>query len=200
MPRPARPMNPTRRSALVDAAADAFVRHGFGAASLNAIVAEAGIAKSSLYHHVGDKEDLFDLVLADRLAALVDRIPLPDPATLSATSFWPTIDDALAALERAAIEDPRSLEAGRLVHLSDCPDVPSLRAFGEILHAWFVAALDRGRELRVVDASTPPELQRSLVVAIAVELDRWALSAPDHPGGHAIAGSILRRLLLPRGS
>lgn len=199
MARPARPMDPERRTALIDSAATAFVDHGYEAASLNGILAEAGVAKSSLYHHVGGKEDLFGLVLADRLAVLWSLVSLPDVDSLKAQSFWPTIEAGLADLGRAAMTDPRSVEAGRLVHLRDAPAVPAMVAFRHDLTTWFDTALARGRDLGVIDTQTPPDLQRSLVVAVAVEVDRWVLAQDtDDPGVHARPAAILHRLLAPQ--
>ena len=49
-------------SALLDAARDAFAREGYGASSLDEIVAAAGVSKGALYHHFAGKRELFQAV------------------------------------------------------------------------------------------------------------------------------------------
>ena len=47
------------RRAMLDAARDVFVRHGFAEASIADIVEQAGSSVGSLYHHFGGKSELF---------------------------------------------------------------------------------------------------------------------------------------------
>lgn len=47
------------RAALLDAARDAFVRHGFTDANISDVVAQAGASVGTLYHHFGGKADLY---------------------------------------------------------------------------------------------------------------------------------------------
>jgi AcrR family transcriptional regulator len=50
------------RSALLGAARELFGDQGYGATSLEEIVARAGVTKGALYHHFADKESLFKTV------------------------------------------------------------------------------------------------------------------------------------------
>src|SRR5690349_5506869 len=54
------------RDALVDAAAEVFVRRGFDAASLDEIAETAGFTRGAIYKHFDNKEDLF-LAVFDRV-------------------------------------------------------------------------------------------------------------------------------------
>lgn len=54
-----------KRQAIVDAALRVFAREGYGQASVDAIAAEAGVAKPTIYNHLGGKENLFRHVLAE---------------------------------------------------------------------------------------------------------------------------------------
>lgn len=47
------------RRALLDAAREVFVQHGFSAASIADVVERAGSSVGSLYHHFGGKSELF---------------------------------------------------------------------------------------------------------------------------------------------
>ncbi len=51
------------RRAILKAATDEFVAHGFSGASVNEIAARAAINKRMLYHYFGNKEELFLAVL-----------------------------------------------------------------------------------------------------------------------------------------
>jgi AcrR family transcriptional regulator len=52
-----------KREHLVDVAARIFNRHGYHAAGIDQVIAEAGIAKTTLYRHFESKEDLIVAVL-----------------------------------------------------------------------------------------------------------------------------------------
>ena len=52
-----------KRDHLIDVAADLFNRHGYHAAGVDRVIAEAGIAKTTLYRHFKSKEDLIVAVL-----------------------------------------------------------------------------------------------------------------------------------------
>ncbi|MBC7338085.1 MAG: helix-turn-helix transcriptional regulator, partial [Clostridia bacterium] len=56
---------PDRREKLLEAAIREFAEKGYGGASTNAIVREAGISKGLLFHYFGSKKDLF-LAALDR--------------------------------------------------------------------------------------------------------------------------------------
>ena len=47
------------RYALTGAALDEFSEHGYDAASVNRILAAAGMSKGQLYHHFANKEALY---------------------------------------------------------------------------------------------------------------------------------------------
>ncbi|MFD8573631.1 TetR/AcrR family transcriptional regulator [Streptomyces sp. NPDC059639] len=82
-----------KRQAILDAAFAVFARRGYAQACVQEIAEEAGVAKPTVYNHLGDKENLFrhamaaaaDLVMAENLA-VVERLRAPG-------------DDLRAALE-----------------------------------------------------------------------------------------------------
>ena len=55
-----------RREELVDRALDLFYRHGFHATGIDRILAEAGVAKMTLYKHFKSKDELILAVLTRR--------------------------------------------------------------------------------------------------------------------------------------
>ncbi|WP_241255224.1 TetR/AcrR family transcriptional regulator [Altererythrobacter sp. BO-6] len=54
-----RPVDASKRDAIVAAAADAFFSHGYAASSIEQIAADAGVSKVTVYNHFGDKRALF---------------------------------------------------------------------------------------------------------------------------------------------
>jgi len=58
-PGPGRPKDPGKRQAVLDAAKKLFPQHGYDGVSMEAIAAEAGVSKLTVYSHYGDKDALF---------------------------------------------------------------------------------------------------------------------------------------------
>jgi TetR/AcrR family transcriptional repressor of mexJK operon len=58
-PGPGRPKDPEKRAAILDAAKKLFPFNGFDGTSMDAIAAEAGVSKLTVYSHFRDKETLF---------------------------------------------------------------------------------------------------------------------------------------------
>ncbi|WP_066094042.1 TetR/AcrR family transcriptional regulator [Xanthomonas massiliensis] len=56
---PGRPRDMGKRNAILEAARRLFFGQGFGGVSMDAIAAEAGVSKLTVYSHFGDKESLF---------------------------------------------------------------------------------------------------------------------------------------------
>jgi AcrR family transcriptional regulator len=60
-----------RREAIVAAATDVFLEHGFGAATLDDVVRRAGGSRTTLYEHFGSKEGLFAAIIAQQCELIV---------------------------------------------------------------------------------------------------------------------------------
>lgn len=54
-----RPLDASKRAAIVDAAAHHFFHHGFAATAIEQIAADAGVSKVTIYNQFGDKRALF---------------------------------------------------------------------------------------------------------------------------------------------
>lgn len=80
-----------KRRAILAAAEAVFTREGYTLASIDAIAAEAGVSKPTIYNHLGGKENLFRTVIAEAAAESRDKI-------LAALEAFPT--DAAALPER----------------------------------------------------------------------------------------------------
>jgi AcrR family transcriptional regulator len=105
-----------KRQAIIDAALRVFAREGYGQASVDAIAAEAGVAKPTIYNHLGGKENLFRHVLAE-IAARANA------KTLAALRTFPTDpQDLREHLDTVALRlaecfvDEQSSALRRLLH------------------------------------------------------------------------------------
>lgn len=91
MPRPRfEKMEPARRRALLDAAANELAAKGYESASINAILEGAGFSKGSFYYYFDDKADLVAEVLLEAYAPVLAVIEEPTPNTID--EFWDEVD------------------------------------------------------------------------------------------------------------
>jgi len=81
-PRRGRPRDPERTRRIIEAARNHFYAHGLERASLDAIAAEAGVSKMTIYSNFGSKEGLFEAVVqerTDRVMGGSDGVEALDP-------------------------------------------------------------------------------------------------------------------------
>lgn len=64
---PGRPKDMEKRAAILEAAKGLFVRNAFAGTSMDAVAAEAGVSKLTVYSHFGDKDNLFREVIRARI-------------------------------------------------------------------------------------------------------------------------------------
>lgn len=196
-------MAPERRRQLLRTAAREFAEAGYERASLNRVIKACGMSKSSFYHYLDSKEALFDLVVSEASAAMVDALAIPTPAELAVADadYWDRIAqllDQLLTLDEAEwFED-----FGRMFHLADAPPMSSLSKLVADIHAWVQESLEVGRGRAVVRDDLPTTLQTQLVLAVLTMMDRWSLThRPSDPATRERIATAqfdaLRRLLDP---
>jgi AcrR family transcriptional regulator len=115
-----------KHQAMAAAALMLFARDGYERTSVDAIAAEAGVSKRTVYSHYGDKENLFLSVLNDTYGAMRDRVRDIVDRNLR------DVDDVESALSACIHEIVGSItrapERGSLVRLvmSEAPHFPAL--------------------------------------------------------------------------
>ena len=70
-PRRGRPRDPERCQRIMEAARSHFYAHGLERASVDAIAADAGVSKMTIYSHFVSKEGLFEAVVRERTDRVV---------------------------------------------------------------------------------------------------------------------------------
>jgi AcrR family transcriptional regulator len=70
-PRRGRPRDPERVRRIMEAARRHFHAHGLERASVDAIAADAGVSKMTIYSHFGSKKGVFEAVVRDRVERVI---------------------------------------------------------------------------------------------------------------------------------
>lgn len=90
-----------------------FVVHGFDATSLRAITTEAGVNLAAVNYHFGSKEELFALVLTNRLDSLnLERVRLLDALEGKGFDVEHTVEQLIATMFLPALQLARNPERG----------------------------------------------------------------------------------------
>lgn len=198
-------MSPGRRLLLLRTAAREFAVAGYEQASLNRIIRACGMSKSSFYHYVRSKQELFDLVVTELGAALVRDLEIPAPTEFASGEFWAMVDGLLDQLTRLARRERYSTDLGRMFHLPGAPggERSALAQAQAAIEAWLHEVLAAGRECGAVRDDLPISLQGRITVELLRTLDDWMLRHQDELGPQEsrrlahVQLDTLRRLLTP---
>jgi AcrR family transcriptional regulator len=114
---------PTRRAAILGAAARAFAERGFAATSMDDVAACAGITRLIVYRHFETKASLYTAVLAD----VRDRLAGEDAPGVGASGVARGESVAVRSLLRVGREDP----AGVTLLLRHAAREPQFAAYAD---------------------------------------------------------------------
>lgn len=110
-----------KETAILEAATRVFLRHGYGATSMEKVAREARVAKQTLYNHFGSKGALFEAIIHHRARNFLAGLPFADVKA-------PDVESALLTLGRqflAIILSSTSLRLYRLM-IAEAPRHPEL--------------------------------------------------------------------------
>ena len=105
------------RAQLLDAAERVFARHGYQGASIDAIAAEAGYSHGAIYANFDGKEDLFLVLVEERIDALIEDKKRLSALVVGTDEAWlteldnDTFKDLIALVNGLTIErlaDPQA--------------------------------------------------------------------------------------------
>ena len=85
------------RESVLDAAERLMAAHGYDAATVAALVDEAGIPASSIYHYFGSKEGVLLAVMQRGAEQFFDALPIPDRRIGSQKKHLAALVEAVAA-------------------------------------------------------------------------------------------------------
>tara|TARA_B100002049_G_scaffold109303_1_gene80665 strand:- start:649 stop:1290 length:642 start_codon:yes stop_codon:yes gene_type:complete len=201
---------PAKSVLVLDAARALFIEHGFGATSMDAIAARAGVSKATVYAHYASKQALFAATTQRECRRVHERMALPQDVTgLPLAQALSTIGHAflqailsaqnLTLLRMVAAELPRFPELGTIFYDS-APGrtLASVRAYLEqarahgligdcdcaLVAAQFLGALRGDLQIRALLGITPAVADMDAVVdeAVALFVTRYAVVTPAEGG------------------
>jgi len=106
-----RPKDLAKRQAILDAAKNLFVRNGYASTSMDAVAAEAGVSKLTVYNHFTDKETLFSAAVVARCEEQLPELFFEIPHGMPVEALLLKIGRGFYAL----INSPDSLSLHRLM-------------------------------------------------------------------------------------
>jgi len=163
---PGRPKDLAKRQAILDAAKNLFVRNGYASTSMDAVAAEAGVSKLTVYSHFTDKETLFSSAVVARCEEQMPELFFDLHSELPVETLLLNIARSFNRL----INSPESIELHRLMVTLGTQDPMLSQIFFEagpqrILQEMerFLARLEKTGELRFDSARTAAEHFLSLI-------------------------------------
>ena len=174
-------LSETRRSELLEYAANEFALNGYDGASLNRIIQNTGLSKGSFYYYFDDKADLFETVaefaiesvLGDAGLRLTDVEPEQILADLDRESFWPRLTELSVHATRRMHDKPWLVGLGKLFYSPPPAAQGLLEQQREEAHHWLRVLLEHGRKLGAVRDDQPIELLEQMVAGALEGSDRW---------------------------
>ncbi|UUO03009.1 TetR/AcrR family transcriptional regulator [Mycolicibacterium novocastrense] len=193
-----------KRRRLVETAALEFGSAGYERASLNRIIEQCAMSKSSFYYILSSKADLYEFVLQELIAEVAAEVDVVEPEQFAGTEFWTKVERYFANLIAVSQREHSFLLLGRMFYLQ-APD-PVKTAVDTTLGAvreWMHEVLRVGRRCGAVRTDLPEPLQAELVFAILQVFDEWTIAHYDDFSALALRDlavaqfATIRRTLAP---
>jgi AcrR family transcriptional regulator len=173
-------LDPARQARILDAAARAFAEHGLAGASINRILADAGMSKGAAYYYFEDKADLFGTVAARCWQGFMQHADFSTEG-LNRKNFWPRVEELMRHACEHMSSDPVMTMMAKAVwhmdtHKGDRAVIDDVAAFS---HAWIGEVVRKGQALGVVRTDLPTELVIAIAKALDEATDRWWVESMD---------------------
>ncbi len=126
-----------KREAIARAALTLFASDGYERTSVDAIAAEAGVSKRTVYSHYGDKENLFLSVVRDTYEAMLARISEIVNRTAWDRDLSVALTSCVSEVTRSIVRAPERSTLVRLL-IAEAPHFPALI---DLLHTREIAGL-----------------------------------------------------------
>jgi len=163
------------RERIIDAAARAFARRGYGQATVNDIAAEAGISMGALYHHFASKEELFRAILDEHLRRELAELSGLRPAASVREVIERLVDFQVDHLQSEHQLDRLFMELWALAVREDWargPVAGSFRFARDLLAGMLRVARDVGVVRPDLDIEAAAVLLEAVFIGISVQ---WAI-------------------------
>lgn len=162
---------------LVAVATPAFAAQGFGAVSLDALAAEAGVTRGALHHHFTNKAGLFEAVLRRVVEQLGDRLDGSwEGALAEGADRWTAFRRCFHLYLDEALRPDR-----RRILFLDAPAVLGAKAFDIVMDHGFGTMVEdlRGLVAEGRIAAADPVALAHVMNGAVVNLAFWAAEAGE---------------------
>lgn len=147
-----------KRAAIMDAAFRVFARQGYDQAGVDAIAAEAGVAKATIYNHFRDKESLLrEIIAVDAERALAEHLAIVEQLSDHPADLRATLEEVGYRLLNRYFDEKtvlyRRLLAAEIAQFPDLLEIVRGRAADRIMDALAdrLARLALAGRLRIAD-------------------------------------------------
>ncbi len=194
-----------KRHRLFQIASGEFAAKGFTQASLNHIISQMRMSKSSFYHYFSNKSDLFTQTFLYAAAPVFELSYSLAEEAKTADQVWPALESLTMRLVPIVHAAPLVITAGRMFYRSreDSAGKPLTEELLAQFSAWITTQLQYGQSLGAFRSDLPDSLLISLIMALGMSLDQWILEQWDvledaEKMRFSAAGfDLLKRMLAP---
>jgi len=181
---------PEKRAAILDAAAAEIAEHGLGGASINRVIAAAGMSKSSFYHYFEGKDDLYGAVTQRGLDALLAAM-VPDHLPGTPAEYWAMWQGMYVGFLRRQLADPvlAALNWSAIQARADGTAHPALEVLASQMRQWLTALIGQGQALGAVRTDLPQDLLLDATFGMLEGGDRWFASQWDSMDETSVAAA-----------
>lgn len=120
---PGRPKDLEKRAAILEAAKTLFLARGFDGTSMDAVSAEAGVSKLTVYSHFGDKDTLFKSAVQSKceqqMPETVFVVARGTPIREALSRFGLSFHELLHSTEAIELHRMMIASAGHSTHLAE---------------------------------------------------------------------------------
>lgn len=197
-------LDPDKQDRILEAAAEEFAANGFEGASINKIIAAAGISKGAVYYYFEDKADLFVTVvdIYTRRSGADLTVVL---GSTDADDFWARMHDLLEEGWRFTCEHPFWIGLGRA--FSQMPremwaEGP-IGAYVTTQLGLLQRTLAHGQTLGAIRDDMPVDALVQISMGLNDSFERWmfarwdSVDAAEHKRMFRIGLENFHRLFLP---
>ncbi len=178
---PSQKLDVNKRQHLFQVSGTEFAAYGFKRASLNRIISEVGMSKSSFYHYFENKTDLFVQTLDQSLDPVLANNVTIDIDALTAENLWPNLLQLASELIETVNNAPDLIVVMQMFYRCiDAPDECDLVApYMQGFTGWLSRIIARGQELGMFRTDLPESLLIDILMAVGMSVDRWMLARWD---------------------
>ncbi len=169
-----------QKARILDPAEREFAARGFERASMNRILAEAGMSKGQAYYYITGKGDLYAHVFTRAFAPLVHSLHMDEAVIVDKDQFWRWVAQSFRVTSVFFLEHPSLAALGRTAYESAAA-LNALSISEQKLQQTFHQIICHGQTLGAIRNDLPSDFMSSLLFSVIREIDRWfALNSDAH--------------------